>query len=145
MYHGGGQDHWDEFYGEFGLKAFVAGNSEIQLGGCFQKEISALSDFQDLKMRRPGLRAEVINRLGGTAVNLPGGEIMPALQSRIIDATECVGSGNDLAFGFYKVTKNYYGPDFHEPGAAIELSVNKEAWDGLEAVLQAVPEKMRPR
>ena len=50
-------------------------------------------------MRIPGLGAEVINRLGATAVNLPGGEIMPALQSGVIDATEWVGPWNDLAFG----------------------------------------------
>ena len=71
---------------------------------------------------------------------MPGGEIMPALQSRVIDATEWVGPWNDLAFGFYKITKNYYGPGFHEPSAAIELTVNKEAWGGLEPGLQAIVE-----
>ena len=140
MYHGGGQELWDELYGEFGLKASMAGNTGTQMGGWFQKEINALSDLQGLKMRIPGPGAEVINRPGGTAVNLPGGEIMPALQSRVIDATEWAGPWNDLAFGFYKITKNYYGPGFHEPSAALELTVNKEAWDGLEADLQAVVE-----
>ena len=91
VYHGGGQELWDELYGEFGLKALIAGNTGTQMGGWFQKEINALSDFLGLKMRIPGLGAEVINRLGGTAVNLPGGEIVPALQSRVIDATEWVG------------------------------------------------------
>ena len=81
LYHGGGQELWDELYSDFGLKAFVAGNTGTQMGGWFQKEIHTLSDFRGLKMRIPGLGAEVINRLGGTAVNLPGGEIMPALQS----------------------------------------------------------------
>ena len=95
------------------------------MGGWFQKEINSLSDFQDLKMRIPGLGTEVINRLGGTAANLPGGEIMPALQSPVIDATEWVGPWNDLAFSFYRITKNYYGPVFHEPSATLELSVNK--------------------
>ena len=61
-------------------------------------------------MRIPGLGAEVINRLGRTAVNLPGGEIMPALQSRVIDGTEWVGPWNDLAFGFYKITKKLLRP-----------------------------------
>ena len=140
VYHGGGQELWDELYGEFGLKAFMAGNTGTQMGGWFQKEINALSDFQGLKMRIPGLGAEVINRLGATAVNMPGGEIMPALQSGVIDATEWVGPWNDLAFGFYKITKNYYGPGFHEPSAAIELTVNKEAWDGLEADLRTIVE-----
>jgi TRAP-type mannitol/chloroaromatic compound transport system substrate-binding protein len=110
------------------------------MGGWFQKEINALSDFQGLKMRIPGLGAEIINRLGGTAVNLPASEIMPALRSRVIDAAEWVGPWNDLAFGLYKITKNYYSPGFHEPSAAIELSVNRKAWDGLEADLQAIVE-----
>ena len=51
--------------------------------------------------------AEVLNRMGGTAVLLPGGEIMPSLQSGAIDATEWVGPWNDLAFGFHKITKFY--------------------------------------
>lgn len=138
IYHGGGQELWDELYAEFGLKAFLAGNTGTQMGGWFQKEINSVDDFQGLKMRIPGLGAEVINRLGGTAVNLPGGEIMPALQSGVIDATEWVGPWNDLAFGFYKITRNYYGPGFHEPGSAIELVVNRAAWEDLEADLQAV-------
>ncbi len=140
VYHGGGQELWDELYAEFGLKAFLAGNSGTQMGGWFQKEINSIEDFQGLKMRIPGLGAEVINRLGATAVNLPGGEIMPALQSGVIDATEWVGPWNDLAFGFYKITKNYYGPGFHEPGTASELLLNKAAWDGLEPDLQAIVE-----
>ena len=140
VYHGGGQELWDELYGEFGLKAFLAGNTGTQMGGWFQKDINAIEDFQGLKMRIPGLGAEVINRLGGTAVNLPGGEIMPALQSGVIDAAEWVGPWNDLAFGFYKITKNYYGPGFHEPSAAIELMMNKAAWDGLESDLKAIVE-----
>ncbi|MXX22220.1 MAG: TRAP transporter substrate-binding protein, partial [Rhodospirillales bacterium] len=110
VYHGGGQELWDELYAEFGLKAFLAGNSGTQMGGWFQKEINSIEDFQGLKMRIPGLGAEVINRLGATAVNLPGGEIMPALQSGVIDATKWGGPWNDLAFGFYKITKNYSGP-----------------------------------
>ena len=58
----------------------------------------------------------------------------------MIDATEWVGPWNDLAFGFYKITKNYYGPGFHEPGTASELLLNKAAWDGLEPDLQAIVE-----
>ena len=108
------QEFWGKLYGESSLKVFVAGNTGNQIGGWFQKEINALSDFQGLKTRVPGLGAEVNDRLDGTAVNLPGGEILPALHSRVIDATEWVGPWNDLAFGFYNTTKNYYGPGFHK-------------------------------
>jgi len=140
IHYGGGQQLWDELYGEFGLKGFLAGNSGVQMGGWFKKEINSLEDFKGLKMRIPGLGAEVINRMGATAVALPGGEIMPSLQSGAIDATEWVGPWNDLAFGFYKVAKNYYGPGFHEPGTSTECMVNKNEFNALPKNLQDIVE-----
>lgn len=140
LHHGGGQALWDELYGGFGLKPFLAGATGVQMGGWFQREIKSANDFKGLKMRIPGLGAEVINRLGGTAVNLPGGEIMPALQSGVIDATEWVGPYNDLAFGFHKIAKFYYGPGFHEPNGGIEAFVNKEKFEALPADLQLIVE-----
>jgi TRAP-type mannitol/chloroaromatic compound transport system substrate-binding protein len=140
LHHGGGQTLWDELYGGFGLKPFLAGATGVQMGGWFQKEITSADDFKGLKMRIPGLGAEVINRLGATAVNMPGGEIMPALQSGVIDATEWVGPWNDLAFGFHKIAKFYYGPGFHEPNASLEAFVNKERFESLSSELQLIVE-----
>jgi TRAP-type mannitol/chloroaromatic compound transport system substrate-binding protein len=140
LHHAGGQALWDELYGGFGLKPFLAGATGCQMGGWFQKEITSLDDFNGLKMRIPGLGAEVINRLGATAVNMPGGEIMPALQSGVIDATEWVGPWNDLAFGFHKIAKFYYGPGFHEPNAALEAFVNKERFEALPSDLRLIVE-----
>ena len=138
IYYGGGQELWDELCKGFGLRAFLAGGSGIQMGGWFQKEILSADDIKGIKMRIPGFGAEVINRMGGTAVNLPGGEIMPALQSGVIDATEWVGPWNDLAFGFYKIAKYYYGPGFHEPNSALECLVNLDAYNALPKDLQAI-------
>ena len=76
--------------------------------------------------------------MGGTAVALPGGEIMPALQSGAIDATEWVGPWNDLAFGFYKITKFYYGPGFHEPSSALECSINLKEFNALDNDLKSI-------
>ncbi len=134
----GGQELWDEMYAQFGLKPFMGGNSGTQMGGWFLKEINSVEDFKGLKMRIPGLAAEVLNRMGGTAVALPGGEIMPALQSGAIDATEWVGPWNDLAFGFHKITKFYYGPGFHEPSSALECSTNLEAFNELDDDLKSI-------
>ena len=134
----GGQLLWDELYAQFGIKPFMGGNTGTQMGGWFLKEINSIADFKGLKMRIPGLAAEVLNRMGGTAVALPGGEIMPALQSGAIDATEWVGPWNDLAFGFHKITKFYYGPGFHEPSSALECSVNLDAFNQLDKDLQAI-------
>ncbi len=128
---GGGQELWDELSAQFNIKAMLCGNTGVQMGGWFNKEIKTLEDLKGLKMRIPGLGGEVIRRLGGTAVSLPGGEIFPALQSGAIDATEWVGPWNDLAFGFYKITKYYYWPGFHEPGSGLSMGVNKGIWDKL--------------
>ncbi len=131
--YGGGQELWDELSGGFNLKCFAAGNTGVQMGGWFNKEVNSLEDYKGLKIRMPGLGGEVLRRIGAAAVTLPGGEIFPALQSGAIDATEWVGPWNDLAFGFYKVTKYYYWPGFHEPGSTLACGINKGVWDGFAA------------
>jgi len=136
--YGGGQQLWDELYGQFNLKPFAAGSTGVQMGGWFNKEINTMADFKGLKMRMPGLGAEVLKKAGATPVALPGGEIFPSLQSGAIDATEWVGPYNDMAFGFYKISKYYYWPGWHEPGTVLESFVNKKAYDALPKDLQAI-------
>jgi TRAP-type mannitol/chloroaromatic compound transport system substrate-binding protein len=136
--YGGGQALWDELYAPFGVRGFLSGNTGTQMGGWYQKEINSLEDFSGLKIRIPGLAAEVLNRLGATTVNMPGGEIMPALQSGVIDAAEWVGPWVDLTMGFYKVAKYYYGPGFHEGSTANELLINETRWQALSSDLQTI-------
>lgn len=138
--YGGGQKLWDDIYADFNLKPFAAGNTGMQMGGWFNKEIKSLDDFKGLKIRMPGLGGEVVKDLGATAVTLPGGAIFQALESKTIDATEWAGPYNDLAFGFYKVTKYYYWPGWHEPGSVLESFVNKKVYDSLPKNLQKVLE-----
>ncbi len=133
VHHAGGQELWDELSAGFKLKPFQAGNTGVQMGGWFNKEINTVEDFKGLKFRMPGLGGEVLRRLGAAAVALPGGEIFPALQSGAIDGTEWVGPWNDLAFGFYKVAKYYYYPGFHEPGSSLSCAVNLDLWNTLPA------------
>ncbi len=136
--YGGGQELWDELYAGFNLKPFAVGNTGVQMGGWFNREINGLSDFVGLQMRMPGLGGEVLRRLKATVVNLPGGEIFQALKTGAIDATEWVGPYNDLAFGLHQAASYYYWPGWHEPGTALEGMVNKEAYDALPPHLQAV-------
>jgi TRAP-type mannitol/chloroaromatic compound transport system substrate-binding protein len=138
LYHGGGMELWQEVYAPFGLVPTAAGNTGVQMGGWFNKEINTLKDLKGLKMRIPGLGGEVLKRAGGTPVSLPGGEIFTSLQSGAIDATEWVGPYNDLAFGLYKAAKHYYYPGWHEPGTTLECFVNKKAFDALPKDLQSV-------
>lgn len=133
IHHSGGQALWDELSADFNLKPFLAGNTGVQMGGWFRKEINTVEDWKGLKFRMPGLGGEVLRRIGAAAVALPGGEIFPALQSGAIDATEWVGPWNDLAFGFYKVAKFYYWPGFHEPGTALGSALNLKVWESLSS------------
>lgn len=138
LYHGGGMELWTEFYDEFGLVPLSAGNTGVQMGGWFNKEVNSLSDIKGLKMRIPGLAGDVFKRVGGVPVLLPGGEIFAALESGAIDATEWVGPYNDLAFGFHKIAKYYYYPGWHEPGSTMETFINKEAFNKLTPDLQEI-------
>ena len=138
LYHGGGMELWQQAYAPFGLVPTASGNTGVQMGGWFNKEINSVDDLKGLKMRIPGVGGEVLNRAGGTPVNLPGGELFTALQTGAIDATEWVGPYNDLAFGLYKVAQYYYYPGWHEPGTTLECFINKEVMDALPADLQSI-------
>lgn len=138
FYYGGGLELWSELYARFNLVPAPAGNSGVQMGGWFNKEINSVEDLKGLKMRIPGLGGEVLKRAGGTPVNLPGGELFTSLQSGAIDATEWVGPYNDLAFGLYKAAKYYYFPGFHEPGTCLEAMINKDAYQALPKDLQSI-------
>ncbi len=136
--YGGGQALWEEVYAPFNLLPLPCGNTGVQMGGWFNKEINSVDDLKGLKMRIPGLGGEVLARAGGTPVTLPGGEIFTSLQTGTIDATEWVGPYNDLAFGLYKVAEHYYFPGWHEPGSMMEFTINKDAFAELPADLQAI-------
>lgn len=141
IYYGGAQKLWDELYAPFGIKPFCAGNTGVQMGGWFNKELVSLDSFKGLKIRMPGLGGKVITELGSAVVSLPGGEIFQALKSGTIDGAEWVGPYNDLAMGLHKAAKFYYWPGWHEPGSAIEALINKKTFEALPKSLQLAVER----
>ena len=132
----GGQQLWDELAGSFGLKCLAAGNTGVQMGGWFNKEINSADDFKGLKMRIPGLGGDVVSKLGTSVVSLPGGQIYENLVSGAIDATEWVGPWNDYFLKFYEAAKLYYYPGMHEPGSMLSFGMNASWWGGLTATEQ---------
>ena len=130
---GGGQELWDELAGSFGLKCVMAGNTGVQMGGWFRKEIDSADDLKGLKMRIPGLGGDVMAKLGASPVSLPGSQIYENLVSGAIDATEWVGPWNDSFMKFYEAARYYYYPGMHEPGSMLSLGLNKSFWEGLSA------------
>ena len=136
----GGQELWDELAGKFGLKCMPAGNTGVQMGGWFNKEINSADDLKGLKMRIPGLGGDVMAKLGASPVSIPGGQIYENLVSGAIDATEWVGPWNDRFMKFYEAAKYYYYPGMHEPGSMISLGMNASFWSKLSKSDQAMIE-----
>ncbi len=128
---GGGQELWDELGAEFDIKGLMCGNTGVQMGGWFNKEINTADDLKGLKMRIPGLGGDVMAKLGASPVSLPGGQIYENLVSGAIDATEWVGPWNDQVMKFYEAAKFYYYPGMHEPGSMLAVGLNASFWSSL--------------
>jgi TRAP-type mannitol/chloroaromatic compound transport system substrate-binding protein len=145
MYGGGGVETLNDFFKEYGVIGFPAGNTGAQMGGWFRNPVTTLADFKGLKMRIPGLGGQVMARLGAVPQALPGGDIYPALERGAIDATEWVGPYDDEKLGFYKIAKNYYYPGWWEPCSMYHVMANLQKWAELpkayqEAIISAARE-----
>ncbi len=143
LYQGGGTEVLNEFYAEeHGTISFPAGGTGCQMGGWFSKEINTVADLQGLKMRIPGIAGQVLTNLGGEQVSLPGGEILPAIQTGAIDAAEFVGPTDDLILGLDEFDGQlfYYHPGWWEPGTAVEVQFSLEQWDTLPEEYKAAVE-----
>ncbi len=140
LYYGGGWKLWREYYAQFNLIPFPAGQTGVQMGGWFNREINSVEDLAGLKMRIPGLGGEVMQRAGVTQVTLAASDIFTSLQTGVVDAAEWVGPYNDVSLGLHKAARYYYYPGWHEPGPMLELIVNKDAWETLPDDLKAIVE-----
>jgi TRAP-type mannitol/chloroaromatic compound transport system substrate-binding protein len=140
LYFGGGLELYRELYDEFNLVPFLAGNTGVQMGGWFNREINSLEDLKGLTMRIPGIGGEALKRAGGTPVTLPGAEIYTALKTGSIDATEWVGPYNDMIMGLNDAAQYYYYPGWQEPGPMLECIVNKDALATLPDDLKQIVE-----
>ncbi|PWK65754.1 TRAP transporter substrate-binding protein [Aminobacter sp. AP02] len=137
-YHGGGIDLFNEFLGTQGIVGFPAGNTGVQMGGWFRKEINTVADLQGLKFRVGGFAGKVLERLGVVPQQLAGGDIYPALEKGTIDAAEFVGPFDDEKLGFVKVAPYYYYPGWWEGGPTVHALFNKAKFDELPKQYQSV-------
>lgn len=108
--------------------------------GWFKKPIKSAADLKGLKMRAAGLAADVFKELGAAVTTLAAGEILPALERGVIDASEYSDPHSDLGLGFPDVCKYYYLPGMHQPTGVGEVFFNKGVWDKLPADLRVLIE-----
>jgi TRAP-type mannitol/chloroaromatic compound transport system substrate-binding protein len=132
-YEGGGARVYNEFAAKVGVTAFLCGNTGVQMGGWFRKEIKTVEDLKGLKFRVGGFAGAVLSKLGVVPQQLAAGDIYASLEKGTIDAAEWVGPYDDEKLGFNKVAKFYYTPGWWEGGPALHSIVNNKAWEALPA------------
>ena len=140
VHYGGGQELFDELMGSLALNVVSFFNSPMpaQPLGWFKEEIKDSSQLKGLKYRTVGLAADVLLEMGMSVVQLPGGEIQPAMKSGLIDAAEFNNPTSDRDFGMQDVSKHYHLASFHQSQEFFEVTFNKKKFDALPAELQAI-------
>ena len=106
--------------------------------GWFKKPITSANELKGLKYRTVGLAADLFQEMGAKVTQLPGGEIIPALEKGVIDAFEFNNPTSDMRFGAQDVIKNYMMGSYHQAMEFFEIAFNKKKYDTLPKDLQAI-------
>ena len=142
LYYGNGMNLYQEMYDTngFNVKVIPCAIISPETSGWFKKEINTPEDLKGLNMRFFGLGASVMEKLGVSTSQLPGGEIFGALEKGAIDATEFSQPAIDKLLGLHKIAKYNYFPGWHQQATVFELLVNKDAWGKMSTGQQAIVE-----
>lgn len=122
------------------LVGFFTGPMPAQPLGWFKEHIMGSDQMKGLKYRTVGLAADVLQEMGMSVVQLPGGEIQPAMKSGLIDAAEFNNPTSDKDFGMQDVSKHYHLASFHQSQECFEIIFNKSLFDKLASEHQAILE-----
>ncbi len=141
FYEGGGQALYNELtqdimgldvVGYLGFPMFA------QPFGWFKQEVNTVADLQGFKYRTVGLAADLLQKMGMSVAQLPGGEIVPAMERGVIDAFEFNNPSSDKDFGAQDVAKNYYLSSYHQASESFEFLFSKQFLEDLDPDLQAI-------
>ncbi len=136
--HGNGSKLMGELFGKSNIIPIPCGNTGVQMGGWFNKEIKTVADLKGLKMRIGGYAGAVLSKLGVVPQQIPGGDIYPSLEKGTIDAAEWVGPYDDQKLGFNKVAKFYYYPGWWEGGPQLSCYVDAKKFAALPKEYQSI-------
>ncbi|MBU6259618.1 MAG: TRAP transporter substrate-binding protein [Burkholderiales bacterium] len=140
IYRGGGLELYHQLLQKLKLDVvgYFAMPMPTQPLGWFKKPIRSVDDLRGLKYRTVGLAADLMQELGAKVTQLPGGEIVPAMDRGVIDAFEYNNPTSDRRFGAQDVAKYYMMGSFHQAMEFFEIVFNRKKHDALPKDLQAV-------
>jgi len=140
IYRGGGLELYNELLAKLGLDVvgFFAMPMPTQPLGWFKKPVKSAGEMKGFKYRTVGLAADLMQQMGLKVTQLPGGEIVPAMERGVIDAFEYNNPTSDLRFGAQDVAKNYMMGSYHQAMEFFEILFNKKRWAAIPKDLQAI-------
>ena len=141
FYEGGGKELYDELTRDImGLEVdgYMGFPMFAQPFGWFKGEVNTVADLQGFKYRTVCLAADLLQSMGMAVAQLPGGEIVPAMERGVIDAFEFNNPSSDKDFGAHDVAKNYYLSSYHQASESFEFLFNKLTMEDLPDDLRAI-------
>jgi TRAP-type mannitol/chloroaromatic compound transport system substrate-binding protein len=141
LYHGGGQEFYRELTQDIlglNIVGFLSFGMPAQPLGWYKNEITDASQLQGLKVRTVGLAADLFQAMGAAVSQLPGGEIVPAMERGVIDGFEFNNPTSDMRFGAQDVAKNYMLASYHQASESFEYIFNRDTFESLDPDLQAI-------
>ncbi len=130
FYQGGGKDFYRELTQDITRAQRRAASSASRCrrsrSAGSRSRSTAVADIQGFKYRTVGLAADLMQQMGMSVAQLPGGEIVPAMERGVIDAYEFNNPTSDLRFGSPDVAKNYYlSAPTTRPASSFEFLFNQ--------------------
>lgn len=141
FYKGGGQELYQELTQNIlglNIVGFMGFPMFPQPFGWFKSRVNTRNDLKGFKYRTVGLAADLLQNMGMAVAQLPGGEIVPAMERGVIDAFEFNNPTSDRRFGAADVAKNYYLSSYHQASESFEFLFNRDFFNDLDPDLQAI-------
>jgi TRAP-type mannitol/chloroaromatic compound transport system substrate-binding protein len=141
IHNGGGKELFEELQTQImklNVKSFFSMPMPTQPLGWFKKPVKSMADLKGLKYRTVGLAADLMQAMGLAVAQLPGGEIVPAMERGVIDAFEFNNPTSDRRFGSQNVAKNYVMGSHHQATEYFEIMFNRTKFNGLPKEHQAI-------
>jgi TRAP-type mannitol/chloroaromatic compound transport system substrate-binding protein len=147
-------DQWETWYESLGGKQIAReayGQQGLYYVGPIQHDdnlihsklpIRSFEDFKGKKIRYPGgIIADIYKAAGVSTVLLPGGEVYPALEKGVIDASDFVGAAVNYNLGYGEIAKYIImgppsTPCLHQPVDLMSVLINMNAWKKVPPHLQ---------
>ncbi|SER88169.1 Tat (twin-arginine translocation) pathway signal sequence [Tranquillimonas rosea] len=141
FYAGDGKQLFDELVrDEMGLNVdgYFGMPMPAQPFGWFTSPFESMSDIEGSRYRTVGLATNLLQNMGLSVAQLPGGEIVPAMERGVLDAFEFNNPSSDRDFGAQDVASNYYLGSFHQANEMFEYLFNQDFMDSLDDDLRAI-------